>query len=239
MNTYSSQSGHPAADQLRMVKPEGECCHTGHYGDPSPDREPPPSRLTPSPWQHPNGSQPSLSSAQAVSPFPPAPGHQSKHIRGASYRGLVQSIFSPPSRPPKPSPRTSGFLRPRRRAKNALHYLDSCIIRSECETDTPGRDGSGVSGTLTPDKASQTFEEREQFRRWPPFSRRRGVESGSPPECLQHVALHLKIGRNVSACGGHRCMAEVISYHRNIDPCLQKGNGTTVPHDVWSDSALS
>jgi rubredoxin len=119
------------------------------------------------------------------------------------------------------------------------HYLDSCIIQSECETDAPGRDGSGVSGTLTPDKASQAFEEREQLGRWPPFSRCRGVESRSPPECLQHVALHLKIGRNVSACGGHRCMAEVISNHRNIDPCLQKGNGTTVSHDVWSDSALS
>jgi transposase len=119
------------------------------------------------------------------------------------------------------------------------HYLDSCIIQSECEMDAPGRDGSGVSGTLTPDKASQAFEEREQFRRWPPLSRRRGVESRSPPECLQHIALHLKIGRNVSACHGHRCMAEVISNHRNIDPCLQKGNGTTVSHDVWSDSALS
>jgi len=108
------------------------------------------------------------------------------------------------------------------------HYLDSCIIQSDCEMDAPGRDGSGVSGTFIPDKASQAFEEREQFRRWPPFSRRRGVESRSPPECLQHVALHLKIGRDVSACGGHRCMAEVISNHRNIDPRLQKGDGTTV-----------
>jgi transposase len=119
------------------------------------------------------------------------------------------------------------------------HYLDSWIIQSECEMDAPGRDGSGVIGTLTPDKASQAFEKREQFRRWPPFSRRRGVESRPPPECLQHVALHLKIGRDVSACGGHGCMAEVISNHRNIDPCLQKGNGTTVSHDVWSYSALS
>jgi hypothetical protein len=34
-------------------------------------------------------------------------------------------------------------------------------------------------------------------------------------------------------------MAEVISNHRNIDPCLQKGNGTTVSHDVWTYSALS
>ena len=56
--------------------------------------------LTTSPWQNPNGWQPALSSTQAVFPFPPAPWHQSKHIRRASYRGLVQSVFSPPSRPP-------------------------------------------------------------------------------------------------------------------------------------------
>src|SRR5580658_5434481 len=79
------------------------------------------------------------------------------------------------------------------RAPDKAHYLDSWIIQSECEMDAPGRDGSGVIGTLTPDKASQAFEKREQFRRWPPFSRRRGVESRPPPECLQHVALHLKI----------------------------------------------
>jgi hypothetical protein len=84
-------------------------------------------------------------------------------------------------------------------APDKAHYLDSCIIQSDCEMDAPGRDGSGVSGTFTPDKASQAFEEREQFRRWPPFSRRRGVESRSPPECLQHVALHLKIGRKVAS----------------------------------------
>ena len=101
------------------------------------------------------------------------------------------------------------------------------------------RGGNGVSGILTPDKASQTFEECEQLWRWPPLSRGRRVKPGSLPKGLQHVALHLKIGRNVSACGGHRCMTEIISNHRNIDSRLQKGNGTTVSHDVWSDSPLS
>ena len=119
------------------------------------------------------------------------------------------------------------------------HYLDSGIIRSDCETGTPARGGNVVGGILTPDKASQTFEECEQLWRWPPFSRGRRVKSGSLPKGLQHVALHLKIGRNVSACGGHRCMTEIISNHRNIDSRLQKGNGTTVSHDVWSDSPLS
>jgi len=119
------------------------------------------------------------------------------------------------------------------------HYLDSGIIRSECEIDAPVQGGSGVSGMFTPDKASQTFEEREQFLRWPPFSRCRRVKSGSLPKGLQHVALHLKVGRDVSACGGHRCMTEIISDHRHIDSRLQKGNGTTVSHDVWSDSPLS
>ena len=119
------------------------------------------------------------------------------------------------------------------------HYLDSGIIRSDCEIDAPVQGGSGVSGMFTPDKASQAFEEREQFRRWPPFSRCRRVKPGSLPKGLEHIAFHLKIGRNVSARGGHRCMTEVISNHRNIDSRLQKGNGTTVSHDVWSDSALS
>ena len=99
--------------------------------------------------------------------------------------------------------------------------------------------GNGVSGMLTPDKASQTFEECEQLWRWPPLSRSRRVKPGSLPKGLQHLALHLKIGRNVSACGGHRCMTEIIANHRNIDTRLQKRNGTTVSHDVWSDSALS
>jgi hypothetical protein len=93
------------------------------------------------------------------------------------------------------------------------HYLDSGIIRSECEIDAPVQGGSGVSGMFTPDKASQAFEEREQFRRRPPFSGCRRVKPGSPPKGLEHVALHLKIGRNVSARGGHRCMTEVISNH--------------------------
>jgi transposase len=93
------------------------------------------------------------------------------------------------------------------------HYLDSGIIRSECEIDAPVQGGSGVSGMFTPDKASQAFEEREQFRRWPPFSRCRRVKPGSLPKGLEHIALHLKIGRNVSARGGHRCMTEVISNH--------------------------
>src|SRR5580658_9212 len=92
-----------------------------------------------------------------------------------------------------------------------------------------GRGGNGVSEILTPDKALQTFEEREQLWRCSPFSRRRRVKSGSLPKGLQHVALHLKVGRDVSAGGGHR----------NIDSRLQKRNRTTVSHDVWSDSAFS
>src|ERR1700683_799711 len=102
-----------------------------------------------------------------------------------------------------------------------------------------GRGGNGVSEILTPDKALQTFEEREQLWRCSPFSRRRRVKSGSLPKGLQHVALHLKVGRDVSAGGGHRCMTEIISNHRNIDSRLQKRNRTTVSHDVWSDSAFS
>jgi hypothetical protein len=34
-------------------------------------------------------------------------------------------------------------------------------------------------------------------------------------------------------------MIEIISNHRNIDSRLQKGNRTTVSHDVWSDSTFS
>ena len=54
---------------------------------------------------------------------------QSKHIGQASCSGLVQSIFSPPARPPS----SSSFLsrtRPRRRAKNALHYAACGIVRT-------------------------------------------------------------------------------------------------------------
>src|SRR5271165_6335536 len=82
------------------------------------------------------------------------------------------------------------------------------------------RGGNGVSGILTPDKASQTFEECEQLWRWPPLSRGRRVKTGSLPKGLQHVALHLKIGRNVSACGGHRCMTEIISDHQVLHAIL-------------------
>jgi hypothetical protein len=76
---------------------------------------------------HPDGQQPALLSPQPV-PYPSrSPRKQSKHIGRASWSGLVQSIFSPPARPPS----SSSFLsriRPRRRAKNALHNAACGII---------------------------------------------------------------------------------------------------------------
>src|SRR5208282_3440758 len=33
-DTYFPKLGHLTADQLRLVTPEGECCHIGHNGDP-------------------------------------------------------------------------------------------------------------------------------------------------------------------------------------------------------------
>jgi hypothetical protein len=75
------------------------------------------------------------------------------------------------------------------------HYLDSGIIQSEFEIRYAGRGGNGVSEILTPDKASQTFEEREQLGRWPPLSWGRRVKPGALPKGLQHLAFHLKVGR--------------------------------------------
>lgn len=55
------------------------------------------------------------------------------HRGRASCSGLVQSIFSPPARPRRFFSFLS-LLRPRRRAKNALHYLPFRIMSRTCST---------------------------------------------------------------------------------------------------------
>jgi transposase len=82
----------------------------------------------------------------------------------------------------------------REAAQGELFHNDD-FIQSEFEIRYAGRGGNGVSGILTPDKASQTFEEREQLGRWPPLSWGRRVKPGALPKGLQHLAFHLKVGR--------------------------------------------
>jgi len=39
---------------------------------------------------------------------------------------------------------------------------------------------------------------------------RRRAESGTLPESLKDIALHLQVCGDIAACGGHRCVAEII-----------------------------
>src|SRR5450755_4568083 len=47
MNTRSPKFARITADQLRLVKPEGESCHIGHHAIPPADRGHPPSHAQP------------------------------------------------------------------------------------------------------------------------------------------------------------------------------------------------
>ena len=56
------------------------------------------------------------------------------------------------------------------------------------------------------------------------------VKPGPLPEGLEDVAFHLKVGCDVPAGGGYRCMAEIVANHRNVATSLEERNGATVAH---------
>src|ERR1700746_2710139 len=96
----------------------------------------------------------------------------------------------------------------------------------------------GMAAHHTPDKALKIFKECKQLGGWPPFFERCKAEPGSLPESLKDVTLHLQVGGDVAARGGHRCVAKIIANHGNIYTCLQKCNRTAVPHDMWRDTTF-
>ena len=119
------------------------------------------------------------------------------------------------------------------------HYPDSGLIQSEMQERHSTRSGTGMDRACTPDKVLQAFEVCEQFGRWSPSLRSLGNKPGSLPESLKHLALHLKVGYDVAARRGDRCMTEIVTNHGNIDARLQKRNRATVTHDVWGDPPFS
>ena len=70
------------------------------------------------------------------------------------------------------------------------------------------------------------------------FSKPQG-EPCSLPKSFKDLTLHLQVGCNIAARGGHRCMTEIITNHRNIHTSLQKCNRATMPHHMWRHMALS
>src|SRR5689334_10169542 len=59
-----------------------------------------------------------------------------------------------------------------------------------------------------------------------------GRKSRVIPELLQGVALHLQVCRHISIGGPDACVAEIVTDHGDIDACLQKCDGATVPQYV-------
>ena len=119
------------------------------------------------------------------------------------------------------------------------HYPESSIIQSETATMQTGRKEIELNAARTPDKISETVEEREQLWRWPPSFRGDRAKPCSFPKSLKNFTLYLKVGRDVAARGGNRCVAEIITNHRNIHTRLKECNRTTMPHHVWSDMPLT
>lgn len=83
---------------------------------------------------------------------------------------------------------------------------------------------------------------REEFQHaggWAPTSARLTIESGPPPEVVQHVALHFQVAADVAPGCGHADVAEEVADDGEIDACLQKRDGTAVPEDVRSDPPVA
>src|SRR5579862_1250074 len=84
---------------------------------------------------------------------------------------------------------------------------------------------------------SQGFEKGEQLRRRLPLPCPSWSETGSLPECVEHLAFHLQVRGDVAAGCADRRVAKVVANDSHIDARLQKRDRATVAEHVRSHAA--
>lgn len=62
----------------------------------------------------------------------------------------------------------------------------------------------------TPDKSHQAVSRKARNLGWAPSVTRPMLEPNSLLECLEHVAFHLEVGGDISACGCNPCVPQII-----------------------------